>query len=55
MPGTEGELFGVSCPDATDCTTVGVNLSNNEPFYVVETSGVWGAPVDVVPSVNYHG
>ena len=37
---------GVSCTDATDCTAVGYD-DHDEPFYAVETEGVWGPATEV--------
>jgi hypothetical protein len=39
-------LQSVSCSDATDCTAVGED-SNDQPIYVTETDGSWGAPAEL--------
>ncbi len=51
-PAAGGELRGVSCSDANDCTAIGGYYVPDPtppdysflPFYVSETNGVWGAP-----------
>ncbi|HEY5025138.1 MAG TPA: Ig-like domain repeat protein [Acidimicrobiales bacterium] len=37
----------MSCTSATDCTAVGVDLVNGDPFYVTESSGTWGAVTEI--------
>jgi outer membrane protein OmpA-like peptidoglycan-associated protein len=60
-----GGFNAVSCATATQCTAVGFDPVNNEPFYATESSGTWsdvveidsnfgmpGAPADVLTSID---
>jgi hypothetical protein len=45
-PSIGGQLNGVSCPVAGDCTAVGVD-SNGRPIYATESAGSWSAAEEV--------
>ena len=48
-------LSGISCTSASNCTAVGQDVVSNQPIYVVETDGVWGAPVTVTMGSGDEG
>ncbi len=51
VPGGLGEFTAVSCTSTLDCTAVGatrnVTYASVQPFYAIETNGVWGKAVEV--------
>jgi outer membrane protein OmpA-like peptidoglycan-associated protein len=50
-----GTFSAVSCATATQCTAVGTDAGNDEPFHVTESNGIWSNVVEFGPNSDGSG